>query len=110
MSSTRQLFRRMFPPPPWHGPPTPGPFDRSPLPRVSIEWVDSASVNGGLWVDRDEIHPDVMTNHGLKQHTVAFLVDQSDDVYLVAQSIGPDRLGAVLAIPKVSVVAIEGWA
>jgi hypothetical protein len=77
---------------------------------VSIEWVDSASVNGGLWVAEEQISPDVMTSHGLKQHTVGFLVNQSDEVYLVAQSIGPDRLGAVLAIPKVAVLAMEGWA
>lgn len=68
-----------------------------------VSWVDSASVNGGLWVTADEIDPAVLTIEGLTQETVGFVVDESDDVLLLAQSIG-DRFGAVLAIPKVAIL------
>jgi hypothetical protein len=70
-----------------------------------VAWVDSASVNGGLWVTRDEINPDVMTNEGLTQRTVGWVLDESDEVLLLAQSVGPDRIGAVLAIPKAAILS-----
>lgn len=69
---------------------------------LAVEWVDSASVNGGLWVDKDRIDNEAMTLDGLAQRTVGFLVEESDEVLLVAQSIG-DQLGAVLAIPKLAI-------
>jgi hypothetical protein len=101
-----------FPSPPWYGPPVyePSYVKNQPFPRVSLEWLDSASINGGLWVDRDLISPNALEISGLKQRTVGYLIEQSDVAYLIAQSIGPDRLGAVLSIPKVSVVAFERWA
>ena len=69
-----------------------------------VEWVDSASVGGGLWVSREEIDPDTLTLVGLMQRTIGWIVDESDEVLLLAQSKGADRIGAVLAIPKVSIV------
>lgn len=74
-----------------------------PLNRRTVSWVDSASVNGGLWISREEIDPDVMTLDGLTQHSVGFVINETDEVLLIAQSVGPDRLGAVLAIPKVAI-------
>lgn len=41
-----------------------------------------------------------MTEDGLTQATVGFVHDESDEVLLLVQSIGPDRVGAALAIPK----------
>ena len=72
---------------------------------VEVEWVDSATINGGLWVSRDEIAPEVMTDRGLTQTTVGYVVKQSEQVLLLAQSIGEDRLGAVLAIPMRAIVS-----
>jgi hypothetical protein len=66
---------------------------------VHISWVDSASVGGGLWVSRDEIDPSCLTVEGLMQQTIGFLLEESRDAVLLAQSVGPDRVGAVLAIP-----------
>lgn len=74
------------------------------LPTVVVQWVDSASVNHGLWTAHDEIDPTVMTLDGLTQRTVGFVINESDDVLLLAQSVG-DQLGAVLAIPKVAIRA-----
>jgi hypothetical protein len=101
MTSPWEFLRRAFPAPPYHGPPV----TKSEVRRwASVQWVDSASVNGGLWVSRDEIDPSVMTKDGLTQRTLGWIIDESDDVLLLAQSIGVDRLGAVLAIPKVAIV------
>lgn len=72
----------------------------SPLRIEVVRWLDSASINGGLWVAPDEIAPDAMTEDGLTQATVGFVHDESDEVLLLVQSIGPDRVGAALAIPK----------
>jgi hypothetical protein len=76
-----------------------------PDPVEIVTWVDSASINGGLWVDREQIHPDAMTESGLTQATVGFVEDESDDVLLLVQSLGEDRVGAALAIPKRAIVA-----
>jgi hypothetical protein len=76
-----------------------------PTARIEVvRWLDSASINGGMWVSPDDIAPDAMSENGLTQATVGFVHDESDDVLLLVQSVGSDQLGAALAIPKRAIV------
>lgn len=69
-----------------------------------IRWVDSASINGGLWTDPDLIDPYCLREGGLTSETVGFVHDESPDALLVVQSRNPDRVGAALSIPKKSIL------
>lgn len=84
--------------------PTVARASRMNAPVELIRWLDSASINGGLWVDPDLIDNSCMNENGLTQVTVGFVQGESPDVLLLVQSIGPDRVGAALAIPKKAIV------
>jgi len=69
-----------------------------------ITWIDSASIGGEMWIDPDQIDPDCMTEQGLSQQSIGFIFKESPDVVLILQSIGSDRVGAALAIPKKAIL------
>jgi len=71
---------------------------------VRITWIDSATVGSGGWVDRNDIGTDCMSNEGLTQISVGWVIEESDDVLLIAQTTGGLMLGGVLAIPKLSIL------
>lgn len=75
--------------------------------RSDIElviWVDSASINGGLWTDPDLINSECLTESGLTSETVGFVHGESPDAILLVQSWNTDRVGAALAIPKKAIL------
>lgn len=69
-----------------------------------VRWLDSASINGGLWTDPDLISNDCMTEDGLTQETVGFVHGESPEALLLVQSRNSDRVGAALSIPKKAIL------
>ena len=71
-----------------------------------VRWVDSASIGEGRWLRRDEIDPSSLTANGLEQATIGFVIDESDEVLLLAQSysVVDPMVGAALAIPKAAII------
>lgn len=70
-----------------------------------VRWLDSASINGGLWVDPVLISPDALTEEGLECKSVGFVLDESEDALLICQSFSDDRVGAALSIPKKAILS-----
>lgn len=69
--------------------------DKNTLPMpVMIRWVDSTSRFG--WFSRDTIKADC----DLLVETLGYLIDETDDSYLVTMSFSADQVDSPMQIPK----------
>lgn len=68
---------------------------------VHVSWVDSGGVDGAVWHFKDE--------YDLKLHeceSVGFLVENTKQHIIIAQSQNPDQWGRLFVIPKGAITKV----
>jgi hypothetical protein len=69
---------------------------------VKVSWIDSGVVSSG-WVQLSEIE-----NYSSNRiETVGYIVNDNDERFLIAQSIGKSHIAGVISIPKIQITKLE---
>lgn len=68
-----------------------------------IEWVDSTSLGGGIWKDKEEVERLEVGN----AHACGFIIAETKEHITIASHMHDDEVAGELAIPKSAVRKIK---
>lgn len=74
---------------------------------VEVEWVDSAVLEGGSWLDRHQLLENA-TRERITCRTVAYLLAQTDEALVLVQSVGgfEGQVQGGIVVPRSAVRAL----
>jgi len=64
---------------------------------IQIHWIDTSSIEG--WHDRDIVDDPIDFNC----HSVGYLLKETREYIMIAQSYQPDQFGDLLYIPQIAI-------
>jgi len=65
---------------------------------IEVEWIDTSSISG--WHDKDIIDNPI----DFTCHSVGYLLKETPEYIMLAQSYQPDQFGELLYIPKIVII------